>query len=337
MFSFSHGQGLAGVIAFAKEGDMDEQHGQDSFSQEPPRRRLGRGLNALLGSVSMGGDFDESSAGDQTEISVELIDRNPFQPRQDFDQSALNELVDSIRQHGVLQPLLVRQHGDGYQLIAGERRLISAKKAGLTSVPCRVLNLSDQQVSEVALEENLKRQDLNVLEKATAFQDYLKRFGCTIEDLARRLSFERSTVSNMLRLLELPDAVKSDLRSDKISAGHARAILAVKNEEAQVDLSLRIQKENLSVRKTEELIRELLTPKDSEVVPFPGSDEGGAAIIPANRTSHVIGLQNQLRDWLGANVEIKLAGKSKDKGKIIIEFASNDDFERIVGKLQRAA
>ena len=315
---------------------MDEQLGQEQFGQEPSRRRLGRGLNALLGAASMGGT-DELTAGDQTEISVELIDRNPFQPRQDFDQGALNELVDSIRQHGVLQPLLVRPAADGYQLIAGERRLISAKKAGLHQVPCRVLNLTDQQVSEVALEENLKRQDLNVLEKAIAFQDYLKRFGCTIEDLARRLSFERSTVSNMLRLLELPDAVKTDLRSDKISAGHARAILALKNEDAQVNLSQRIQKENLSVRKTEEAVRELIAPKEADVVPFTGGDENAVAKESANRTSHVAGLQNQLRDWLGTNVEIKLSGKSKDKGKIVIDFASNDDFERIVGKLQRAA
>ncbi len=314
---------------------MDEQLGQEHGLQEPSRRRLGRGLNALLGTAPMGGT-DELTAGDQTEISVELIDRNPFQPRQDFDQTALNELVDSIRQHGVLQPLLVRPAGDGYQLIAGERRLISAKKAGLRQVPCRVLNLTDQQVSEVALEENLKRQDLNVLEKAIAFQDYLKRFGCTIEDLARRLSFERSTVSNMLRLLELPETVKSDLRSDKISAGHARAILAIKNEEAQVNLSQRIQKENLSVRKTEEAVRELLVAKDADVVPFPGPGENQPAVV-ANHTSHVTGLQNQLRDWLGTNVEIKLSGKAKDKGKIVIDFASNDDFERIVGKLQRAA
>lgn len=314
---------------------MDEQPGNEQFGQEPSRRRLGRGLNALLGTAPMGGT-DELAAGDQTEISVELIDRNPFQPRQDFDQTALNELVDSIRQHGVLQPLLVRPAGDGYQLIAGERRLISAKKAGLRQVPCRVLNLTDQQVSEVALEENLKRQDLNVLEKAIAFQDYLKRFGCTIEDLARRLSFERSTVSNMLRLLELPEAIKSDLRADKISAGHARAILAVKSEEARINLSQRIQKENLSVRKTEEAVRELLVPKDVDVVPFKGADEGQPD-ASNNRTSHVVGLQNQLRDWLGTNVEIKLAGKSKDKGKIIIDFGSNDDFERIVGKLQRVA
>jgi ParB family chromosome partitioning protein len=321
----------ADVDDLYKDGIMEDQQGQDQFSQEPPRRRLGRGLNALLGTVSMD-DANDSAPGDQTEVSVELIDRNPFQPRKDFDQTAINELVDSIRTHGVLQPLLVRQVGDGYQLIAGERRLIAAKKAGLGQVPCRVLNLNDQQVSEVALEENLKRKDLNVLEKAIAFQDYLKRFGCTIEDLARRLSFERSTVSNMLRLLELPETVKEDLRADKISAGHARALLALKSEEAKIELSQRIQKESLSVRKTEEAVRDALTPKDSDTVPFPGPNE------PSNgHSNHVAGLQNQLRDWLGTAVEIKLSGKSKDKGKIIIEFSSNDDFERIIGKLQRAA
>lgn len=313
---------------------MDEQPGQDQIAAEPSRRRLGRGLNALLGAASMGGS-DESSNSNQSEISVELIERNPFQPRQDFDQSALNELVDSIRQHGVLQPLLVRAAGDGYQLIAGERRLISAKKAGLSQVPCRVLTLTDQQVSEVALEENLKRQDLNVLEKAIAFQDYLKRFGCTIEDLARRLSFERSTVSNMLRLLELPESVKTDLRADKISAGHGRALLAIKSEEARVELCQRIQKENLSVRKTEEAVRDLLANKDADVVPFVPAEDKSAA--NSQLTAHVAGLQNQLRDWLGTSVEIKLSGKAKDKGKIIIDFGSNDDFERIVGKLQRAA
>ena len=315
---------------------MDEQQGQDGLPQEPSRRRLGRGLNALLGAASMGSD-QEQSPHDQTEISVELIERNPFQPRLDFDQTALNELVDSIRQHGVLQPLLVRPAGDGYQLIAGERRLIAGKKAGLRQVPCRVLSLNDQQVSEVALEENLKRQDLNVLEKAIAFQEYLKRFGCTIEELSRRLSFERSTVSNMLRLLELPEAVKTDLRSDKISAGHARAILALKNADDQIALSQRVQKETLSVRKTEEAIREILATKDADVVPFQPAEDGATIPVNANKTSHILGLQDQLRDWLGANVEIKLSGKSKDKGKIVIDFSSNDDFERIVGKLQRAA
>lgn len=304
---------------------------EDNGTPEPSRRRLGRGLNALLGTGVMGGT-DSATVGDQSVIHVDLIDRNPFQPRQEFEQTALNELVDSIRQHGVLQPLLVRSAGGGYQLIAGERRLIAARKAGLQEVPCRVLDLTDQQVSEVALEENLKRQDLNVLEKATAFQDYLKRFECTIEDLSRRLSLDRSTVSNMLRLLELPDSVKTDLHTDKISAGHARSLLSLKDVEQQLALCQKIQKEGLSVRKTEDAVRELLA-ESGDVLPMKKKSKSESTVVEL--TPHVLSLRDQLRDWLGAAVEIKLS--AKDRGKIIIDFGSTDDFERIVGKLHRAA
>lgn len=305
---------------------MDDQH-----SQEPQRRRLGRGLNALLGTGSFG-DSAPHAEHDQSQIHVDLIDRNPFQPRQDFEPEALNELVDSIRQHGILQSLLVRPVGDGYQLIAGERRLIAAKKAGLELVPCRVLELSDQQVCEVSLEENLKRQDLNVLEKAIAFQDYLNRFQCPIEELARRLSLDRSTVSNMLRLLELPDAIKDDVRSSRITAGHARALLSL-SEADQLQLSQQIQQEHWSVRRTEEAVRALQN--DGSTVPFPSGDQATGKKSKAEVTNHILSLQDQLRDWLGTKVEIKLKGK--DAGKIVIEFTSNDDFERLLGHLRRAA
>lgn len=305
----------------------------DQGAPEPQRRRLGRGLNALLGS----GAFSDSAATnehDQSQVHVDLIDRNPFQPRQEFEATALNELVDSIRQHGVLQPLLVRAIGDGYQLIAGERRLIAAKKAGLELVPCRVLELTDQQVCEVSLEENLKRQDLNVLEKAAAFQDYLQRFQCPIEELARRLSLDRSTVSNMLRLLELPEAIKADVRAAKLTAGHARALLSLP-EADQLSLSQQIQTEHWSVRKTEDAVRALQ--QEGSTIPFPGSDGAaeGRKSKKAELTNHLLSLQDQIRDWLGTPVEIKLKGK--DAGRIIVEFASNDDFERIIGKLRRAA
>ncbi|MBI1347410.1 ParB/RepB/Spo0J family partition protein [bacterium] len=305
---------------------MDDQH-----AQEPQRRRLGRGLNALLGTGSFG-DAETNSEQDQSQIHVDLIDRNPFQPRQDFEPEALNELVDSIRQHGILQSLLVRPVGDGYQLIAGERRLIAAKKAGLELVPCRVLELSDQQVCEVSLEENLKRQDLNVLEKAIAFQDYLNRFQCPIEELARRLSLDRSTVSNMLRLLELPDAIKDDVRSSRITAGHARALLSLQ-EADQLQLSQQIQQEHWSVRRTEEAVRALQN--DGSTVPFPTGDQATGKKSKAEVTNHILSLQDQLRDWLGTKVEIKLKGK--EAGKIVIEFTSNDDFERLLGHLRRAA
>lgn len=303
----------------------------DHGAPEPQRRRLGRGLNALLGT----GSFSEATTTgehDQSQIHVDLIDRNPFQPRKEFAPEALNELADSIRQHGVLQPLLVRTVGDGYQLIAGERRLLAAKKAGLEQVPCRVLDLTDQQVCEVSLEENLKRQDLNVLEKAVAFQDYLQRFQCPIEELGRRLSLDRSTVSNMLRLLELPEALKEDLRAARLTAGHARALLSLPEAE-QLEFSGKIQAEHWSVRKTEEAVRQ--HQQTGETIPFPGADGAAKPSKKAELTNHLRSLQEQLRDWLGAPVEIKLKGK--DAGKIIVDFASNDDFERIVGKLRRVA
>ena len=305
----------------------------DLGTQEPSRRRLGRGLNALLGTAAMGGSDDEGESS-SSDIHVDLIERNPFQPRHDFDQAAINELADSIRQHGVLQPLLVRSAGGGYQLIAGERRLIAAKKAGLQQIPCRVLALTDQQVSEVALEENLKRQDLNVLEKAVAFQGYLERYGCSIEELSRRLSLDRSTVSNMVRLLELPEVVKADLRADKITAGHARALLSLKTESDRVALCERIQKEGLTVRKIEEAVRELNASLDDGTVPMKGKKPKSETTV-IELTPHVLSLRDQLRDWLGAAVEIKLS--SADRGKIIIDFQTSDDFERIVGKLHRAA
>src|SRR5579872_2711230 len=170
------------------------------------RRRLGRGLSALLGGAPAGdATAAETAAGlapsgakaighDAGQIHVELIERNPYQPRKEFDAETLAELTESIRQHGILQPLLVRPCGAQYQLIAGERRLLAARQAGLETVPCRVLELEDRAMCEAALEENLKRKDLNVLEKAQAFQEYMNRFGASIDDLAKQLSMNRSSV-----------------------------------------------------------------------------------------------------------------------------------------------
>jgi len=289
-------------------------------------------MSALLGGGSAEPCPETPQAKpDPSQIHIGSIERNPFQPRQDFEEETLHELAESIKQHGILQPLLVRPHDGQYQLIAGERRWLAAKLAGLENVPCRVLELDDRQVCEAAIEENLKRKDLNVLEKAQAFQDYLDRFGSSIEKLAKQLSMNRSTVSNSLRLLELPDFVKQSLRADKITNGHARALLSLAEAE-QVALCRRIQSELLSVRNTEKEVRAILQGRPRAGVPFPIKGEKPEA---ATVTNHVLSVQEQLREHLGAKVEIRVSGK--ESGKIVIRFHSNDEFERIIRQLRRAA
>lgn len=317
------------------------------------KRRLGRGLNALLG---QGADEEQelrtipmpqSPSGSQPEVSLagtapasdeialELIERNPWQPRRDFDQASIDELAESIRKHGILQPILVRPKPngeEGYQLVAGERRWRAAQQIGLESVPCRVLEFEDRKVSEASLEENMKRQDLNVLEKAQAFRDYLERFGGTIEELGRQLSLNRATVSNMMRLLELPPAVQEMVRADKISGGHARAILPL-SEAQQVELAKQIEQEQLSVRKVEEIVREMLQAGAARV---DSQDEAATSPrIKPELSNHVLSLQDNLRQQFGAKIEIKL--KKKEAGQIVIHFGSNDDFERIIGQLRKAS
>ena len=310
------------------------------------KRRLGRGLSALLG-----GGMDDSEnprpatipmhsasappAPASDEISLELIDRNPFQPRRDFDQAAIDELADSIRKHGLLQPLLVRARQDGeagYQLIAGERRWRAAQQVGMETVPCRVIEFGDRQASEAALEENLKREDLNVLEKARAFKDYLDRFGGTIEELARQLSMSRANVSNMMRMLELPESVQKLLREDRITGGHAKAILPL-SEAQQFELAKQIELEQLSVRRTEEIVREMLK-AGTMALPTDADAAASTSEKPA-MSNHVLSLQQSLRDMLGAKIDIKQ--KKNDSGQIVIHFGSNDDFERIVGHLRKAS
>lgn len=230
------------------------------------QRRLGRGLSALLGGGAPA--YEETSQGIESElkhIPTAQLTRNPFQPRKHFDPESLGELAASLKEHGVLQPILVREVEGGYQIIAGERRWQAAQKAGLTSLPCRVVDVIDKTACEYALEENLKRKDLNDLEKAQAFRDYITQFQCTIEELAQQLSMKRSTVNNMLRLLDLPDPVKNALNAGRITAGHARALLPLE-QAMQLELSSRIQAEQMSVRQTEATVKKLLGRGEPEPV-----------------------------------------------------------------------
>lgn len=343
------------------------------LSLENPRRRLGRGLTALLGS---GPAYSESepAAAELRNIPVDQITRNPFQPRKDFNTDELNELSDSIREHGVLQPLLVRELEGSFQLIAGERRWLASQRAGLTQVPCRVVDVIDQTAFEYALEENLKRKDLSDIEKAYAFREYLGHFSCSIEELGKQLSMSRSAVSNILRLLELPEPIRNAISSGKISSGHARSLLPL-GEAEQLALCGRIQAEQLSVRATEATVRQMLgrvkpeeapaaeapaapapevapvaevfapvaveTPDAETFEPQPVASEP-PQVIPfeqpreeTDRTPHLASLEEQLRNLLGTAVEIKL--KSKDSGTILIPFTSNEEFERILRSLHRAA
>ena len=198
------------------------------------KRRLGRGLASLLGTEEGGFEPSSLESAELMHLAIDQIDANPYQPRKQFDPSELAALADSLRQHGMLQPVLVRAVEGRYQLIAGERRLRAAMEAHLHQIPARVLELDDQHVCELAMVENLQREDLNAIDKAVAFKGYLDKFGGTQEELAGRLGLDRSTISNLIRLLELPEEVQDAVRSKQISQGHARALLGLPDQDSMI-------------------------------------------------------------------------------------------------------
>lgn len=317
-------------------------------------RRLGRGLEALLGRPA-GPALDPSTtsglpAPDGTvkraswpevapasaptsapsdglmKLDVHAIDRNPFQPRQDFEPSSIAELAASLREHGLLQPLVVRRAGERYQLIAGERRLRAAIEAGWTEVPCQVREADDRQVAEIAIVENLQRKDLNPLDKAASFQRYLDQYHCTQEELASRLAIDRSTIANLIRLLELPAEVQTAVRSGALTQGHARALLPLGDEREQLAFCKRITEESLSVRATEQLVQEAIQSADASPLTVVGAD-GKRPKPKRTRGAQVASLEQELRSALGAKVEIKQTAGGR--GKIVIHFASHDEFDRL--------
>lgn len=287
------------------------------------KRRLGRGLDALLGGPGNGAD--SHTAIEQATVTVDRIQQNPYQPRKAFDDDELKSLRDSIRVHGILQPLVVRLVGDKYQLIAGERRLRAAQAEGLAEVPVRVVNFNDQQVLEAALVENIQRSDLNPIEKAQGFKEYLERFSMTQEQLANRLGLDRTTVSNLVNLLELAQEVQEAVRLGQISLGHAKVLKGVADRSKQISLCKEIIARGHSVRATEALIKQPVEKEEAE--------PAAAKSSPAEKTAHVQSLEDSLRQKLATRVEIRL--KEKDKGQIVIGFESNDDFERILEMLQK--
>ncbi|MDP8960475.1 MAG: ParB/RepB/Spo0J family partition protein [Actinomycetota bacterium] len=277
------------------------------------RRGLGRGLSALI-------PAGDGVPGRLRELPVEAIGPNTRQPRASFDEQELEELAASIREVGLLQPVVVREvEDDRFELIAGERRLRAAKLAGLRHLPAIIRETVDADVLKEALIENIHRVQLNPLEEAAAYQQLLDDFGVTQEELARRLGKSRPTLSNALRLLSLPPGVQKRVAAGVLSAGHAKALLAVHSREHQERVAERIVAEGLSVRATEELVRVRYHPSEQS------SPENGRSRTKAPRLGE---LEERLSDALMARVRVAVGAR---RGKLTIEFSSVDDLERIVG------
>jgi len=281
----------------------------------PPERRLGRGLGALLP-----GD-EERRRQTVVEVELDAISPNPYQPREGIDPAGLEGLVESIQQNGILQPVTVRPTDGGYELVAGERRVRAARQLGMATIPAIVRELSDEKMLELALVENIQREDLNPIEKAKAYQELINTFGMTQEEAARGVGQDRSTVANFIRLLELPEEVQDCVSRGTISMGHARALLALSTPKRQIQLCRMIVKQDLSVRETERL---------TGGRPKPARRKAKGTPTDKKASPHIRDLEDQLRLRLGTRVKIT-AGK--DRGKIVIEFFGNDEFERILGLL----
>ncbi|HTU25981.1 MAG TPA: ParB/RepB/Spo0J family partition protein [Pirellulales bacterium] len=278
------------------------------------------------GATPDAGGAERSNAA-PVRINVYEIENNPFQPRRDFDEAAIGELAESIKTHGLLQPLVVRRHGNRWQLVAGERRLRAAIKAGCSDVPVTIHEADDRQMAEIAIVENLQRKDLNPLEKAASFETYLAQYGCTQEELARRLHIDRSTVANLIRLLELPTGVQDAVRSGAITQGHARALLPLGDDRRQLQLCQQIQDQSLSVRAVESLVQETI---DAEDAAHPGSHPASRRTKTASgrgRSGNAAELEQELRSALGTKVEVKTTAGGH--GKIVVHFADADEFERL--------
>ncbi len=275
------------------------------------RKALGRGLNALLGTSDSEGGSDQLR-----EIDIDRILPNAHQPRKNFDEGALNELADSIREHGVVQPVVVRALEDGFfQLIAGERRWRAAQRAGLLRVPAVIRDTTEHAALEIALIENLQREDLNPIEEAQAYERLISEFGMTQEEVARRVGKNRTTVANMLRLLRLPPEVQQWLRENRLTTGHAKALLSLSDLNAILDSARRIIQGEFSVRQAEMLVARYAKPaKDAS--------GNGSTVVDPNVKAAI----HALEQVLGTKVTVRESG---GKGTIEIHFFSFEEMNRL--------
>ena len=279
------------------------------MSKQP--KGLGRGLGALLG------DFTEPTAETHS-LSIQSIEPNPLQPRKTFDEEELQQLADSIQEHGIIQPLAVRPVGEGYyQIIAGERRWRAARLAGLAEVPVLILDVDDRTVMEMALIENLQRQDLNPIEEANGYKTLMEDYGLTQEETAARVGKSRPAVTNSMRLLSLPEALQEMLVEGSLSPGHARAILSLKSEALQVTAAQKVKALHLSVRQTETLCKKQALEEEPEQIAF--------------TVDYIAECEKDLTGRLGRKVKIV---NGKRKGRFELEFYGQEDLQRLLELLQ---
>jgi ParB family chromosome partitioning protein len=293
--------------------------GKGAIVSTEKRKVLGRGLDTLLPATRNAARPSSSPANAELEIDVELIDRNPYQTRTVFEEAALEELSASIKANGVVQPILVRTHGNGrYELIAGERRLMASKKAGKSKIPAVIRNVSNEQAMEITIIENLQREDLNAMEQARAFDRLSSEFGLTQEQMAQRTGKDRSSVANFLRLLKLPPDVQRFVEDGRLTLGHAKALLALDSVEAVQKFAQRVINLSLSVRQTEAAVTGFLNPETKEEKPERKVDP------------NVREAERELQRILGVKVQIE---DKNGRGKIMIQYKSLEDFDRVVEAL----
>ena len=278
------------------------------------RKSLGKGLDALIPGVG--------SLGSRSiqEIDIQLIHSSPFQPRLQMSDESLEELAESIRIHGILQPIIVRSEGIGYEIVAGERRWRAAQKAGLPTVPVIVEEVDEQKRLEIALIENLQREDLNPLDLAKGINRLMMDFELTQEDISKRLGKKRPTIANLLRLLDLPQTLQEMLENNVISFGHARALLAVENHDKKIQLAEKIIQEKLTVREIEEIIRNIKPENDEPVLSVDFKEKKGSLNEEKESTTSFV--EENLTRYLATKVKI-------GKKRITIEYYGDDDLQRI--------
>jgi len=277
---------------------------------------LGRGLDALIPSLSINEDDKV------VEIPLAQLRPNPYQPRKTFDETAIRELADSIKEHGVIQPIIVREVVKGYEIIAGERRFRASQLGGLPTIPAVVKSFSDQQVMEIALIENVQREDLNALEIATAYQNLIDTFKMTQEELSLKVGKSRSHIANFLRLLQLPSEIKDCVSRGTLSMGHARAIITITNPKVQKELAKKAIDENWNVRQLEEAVQTIQASKS----------EGTKKVKQRKRDPFISSVEEELRELFQTTVKVK---HDRTKGKIEIAYYSLDDFERLLELLKK--